>query len=177
MKNLILYCLFLALFLISCSTSQFGWKSSTESKTDEGTPALIEDFDPLTLDDDDIIITPKDSKPVEKNRSQDRIQGNSETVSTDYSTGEMVQVQGHRVQLLTAKDEQKAWEAKREAILKFAEDVYLIHEASQYKLRVGDCQSYEEAKDLVGKAVQKGYHDAWIVRCKVNVLKSELPGQ
>lgn len=168
-KNMIFILLCIILFL-SCSSSQFGWKSGSEKPEDDST--LIEDFDPLSLDDDDIIVTPKESQDEVGNQAQ----GGSDLDPAARPGKEVVQIPGYRVQLLSTKQEYGAWEAKKEAILKFEEDIHLVHEASLYKLRVGDCRTREEAEALVEKAVRKGFREAWIVRTKINVRKSELPG-
>jgi len=170
MKKNMIFILFCIILFLSCSSSQFGWKSGSEKPEDNST--LIEDFDPLSLDDDDIIVTPKESQVEVGNQAQ----GGSDLDPAAVPEKEIVQIPGYRVQLLSTKQEYGAWEAKKEAILKFEEDIHLVHEASLYKLRVGDCRTRGEAEALVEKAVRKGFREAWIVRTKINVRKSELPG-
>jgi len=159
------------LFLFSCSTSQFGWKREPEPGGKEKS-VFKEDFDPLSLNDDDIVILPEETtsqkevveKPVHEKPA----------VGEEKSGEEMIQ--GYRIQLLATGDEAQARKAKRDAIFKFQEHVYLVFEAPLYKLRVGDCQTKKEAEALRKEAAQKGFRDAWIVPSKVySRVDSETP--
>lgn len=155
---------FFILFMLSCSTSQFAWKTESESEGEEKKQgALWEDFDPLSLNDDDIVVPSAEREyqtGLEERPEQEGIPSEEEG-----SGGEMVQ--GYRIQLLATGDEAQAREEKRKAIFNFEESVYLDFESSLYKLRVGDCLTKREAEDLREKAIQRGFRDAWIVRSRV----------
>ena len=146
--------------LTACSTSQFGWKAEGDSASKS---KYIEDFDPLSLEDDDIVIGPtgrassSDDEDVSLLSPSDSRAGESEP--------EMIP--GFRVQLLATGDELQAREAKRDAIFKFQVGVYLVFEAPMYKLRIGDCRTRKEAEALRGQAVRSGFRDAWIVPSKI----------
>jgi hypothetical protein len=163
--------LFLLLFfIVSCSTSQFGWKSEPkpEKKSSQG-KGYVEDFDPLTLEEDDIVVRPKEESPINE--------GNGETAakpvpSEDLAFHEGGMIQGFRVQLLATTDENQARDAKKRAIFKFQSGVYLIFEAPHYKLRIGDCATKKEAEELKKEAFRNGFQDAWIVPSKVFQLKN-----
>ena len=65
-------CVALLLFLIaSCSTSQFGWKSESgsEKKSSQG-KGYVEDFDPLTLEEEDIVVSPQEKSLIEKDEEE-----------------------------------------------------------------------------------------------------------
>lgn len=150
-----------AVFLLfSCTASQFGWK---EGSTDEQKPVkqkMIEDFDPLTLDDDDIVV------PIPERGIQTESAGRTRTVPlpTEEESSDEEMTQGFRVQLMATGDEAMAREMQRDAIFKFPEvDVYLTLDGSLYRLRIGDCLTRRDAELLREEAVRKRFHDCWIV--------------
>jgi hypothetical protein len=164
-------CVALLLFLIaSCSTSQFGWKSESgsEEKSSKG-KGYVEDFDPLTLEEEDIVVNPQEKTPIEES-GEDVVKP---TPSEDLAIHEGGMIQGFRVQLLATTDENQARDAKKKAIFKFQTGVYLVFEAPHYKLRIGDCAARKEAEDLKKEAFRNGFPDAWIVPSKVYQLKEE----
>jgi len=165
-------CLVLLLFFItSCSTSQFGWKSEPkpEGKSSKG-KEYVEDFDPLTLDEEDIVVSPREESPINK---EDREDIAKQAPSEDLVIHEGGMIQGFRVQLLATADENQARDAKKKAIFKFQSGVYLVFEAPHYKLRIGDCATRKEAEELKKEAFRNGFRDAWIVPSKVYQLKDE----
>ena len=160
--------LVLILFMFSCSASQFGWKAESESGDRAGDKGrYLEDFDPLSLDDDDIVI--RSVKNADSTNDEDE----SILIGTQPESEESAQemVQGYRVQLLATGDEFQAREAKKNAIFRFEEGVYLIFEAPLYKLRIGDCQTRREAEQLRENAVRNGFGDAWIVPSRIFLKK------
>lgn len=153
-------------FMLSCSASQFGWKAEDEIRNQRAEKSgFIEDFDPLSLNDDDIVITPVE-KPL-PSAEEEKPAPIMQTPTPDKSTPEIMQ--GYRVQLLATGDEPQAREAQKSAIFRFEEGVYLVFEAPLYKLRIGDCQTRREAEELRQKAVRNGFHDAWIVPSKIQI--------
>lgn len=156
--------------LLSCSTSQFGWKAKPESVEKKGTKGvLVEDFDPLSLNDDDIVILP--TEKASGSETKEGTEMEKVTLDTEKPSGETVQ--GFRIQLLATKDEIQAREARKNAVFKFYEKVYLVFESPHYKLRIGDCTTKKEAEELKMKAIQNGFPDAWIVPSKVYPSKDE----
>jgi len=160
--------LFLWVFLVylGCASSQFGWN---QEPGDSGENVKMnEEFDPLSLDDDDISIDIDKAAGTEKTEqpASSDIQYNN-PVSTDLTSGEDKTVQGFRVQLLATSDEEMAREEKKRAVFKFEDKVYLIFDAPMYKIRVGDCLTRKEAEELKKQAVSQGFTDAWIVPSQV----------
>ncbi|MCJ7813687.1 SPOR domain-containing protein [bacterium] len=153
----------LILFLLSCSASQFGWKEGPVTGKNESS-GFIEDFDPLTLNDDDIVIDPVD----QSEQSESTIQSQLDEIPSEQEAIEKEMVQGYRVQLLVSRDEERAIEEKKKAIFQFPEvGVYMVFETPYYKIRIGDCQSEKEAEQLKNEAIRKGFNDAWQVPSKV----------
>ncbi len=153
---------FLLLFIVSCSSSQWGWKPENESG-DRGARKqnMVEDFDPLSLNDDDIIVT-----PAAVNKSKEEQRG-EETIPTEVEMKQREVVNGYRVQLIAVKDEDAARKVQEKAIYLFEEEVYLIFDTPNYKVQVGDCKTEEEANELVQRARSLGFSDAWKVPAKV----------
>ena len=157
-------------FVASCSTSQFGWKTEPEGEK-KAQSGYVEDFDPLSLNDDDIVVQPREeAASTEEERSPE---AEKIVVPPEKPAEEMVQ--GYRVQLLATGDEVQAREVKKDAIFKLEEDVYLVFEAPLYKLRVGDCRTKREAEGLRDEAIRKGFRDAWIVPSKVYRTVGDAP--
>ncbi len=153
----------LILFLFSCSVSQFGWKEGPVTGKKESS-GFVEDFDPLTLNDDDILIDPVDRSE----QSESTIQSQLNEVPSEQEATDKEMVQGYRIQLLVSRDEERAIEEKKKAIFQFPEvGVYMIFETPYYKIRIGDCQSEKEAEQLKNEAIKKGFNDAWQVPSKV----------
>ncbi|MBN2030497.1 SPOR domain-containing protein [bacterium] len=155
--------LIIVLLLLSCSASQFGWQEGPVTGENESS-GYIEDFDPLTLNDDDIVIEPVDRTEPSQNPSRSEL----ETPSSPLPGNEEEMIQGYRVQLLISRDEELATEAKKRAIFQFPEvDVYMVFETPYYKIRIGDCLTEKEAEQLMNEAIRKGYDDAWRVQSKI----------
>lgn len=152
-----------ALIILSCSTSQFGWKGeSKQPKQEAKTSPYDEDFDPNSLNDEDI--NPAMDKAIIQSVKQTKTdKAPAEKGKISFETA----VNGFRIQLLATKDENQASDIKKQAILKFQEKVYLIFDPPYYRIRVGDCVTEQDAKTLKDEAINKGFADAWIVQSKV----------
>jgi hypothetical protein len=159
MKRTAGWSILLVLPILACSLSQFGWKGeSPKTEKEAETSAFREDFDPLTLPEEDVKVVSRGGaaarqpvvKPIVIPKTE-RSQASGETV------------QGFRVQLIATTDENHARDVKKNAMLRLKNKVYLIFEAPHYKIRVGDCTSREEAKSILEDAVTNGFPDAWIV--------------
>lgn len=159
----------LIVVLSSCATSQFGWESepSHEKKTSKDEHKYKEDFDPLLLKENEIVVEPTES----------RIQPQNDMLALNTAeTPEAVQtetrgVPGYCVQLFATEDEARAREFKKNAMLKLASDVYWVFESGMYKIRTGNCQTRKEAEISLQNIRQKGseFRDAWIVKTRIQL--------
>ena len=155
------------LFLMACATSQFGWAPDPAADGDKKTE-MNEDFDFVELDDDEPVIGSDESKDstaeiaMPNNRS---IGSEINSDAADKDEGTMIL--GHRVQLASFEDESNAREARKDALFKFQQKVYLIFDSGLWKLRIGDCKTPEEADALRDLAVRRGYPGAYKVVSKV----------
>jgi len=155
----------LAAFLVQCAGGRKLEKP--EAKEKAALRGINEDFDPLSLNDDDL--TPE----LEK-KAEEKTPGGQEPSTTQRAPADTTQpVPGYRVQLTATTDEQTARAIFREAMLKFPESVYFVYENPYYKVRVGDYVSRAEAEALQQRAVDRGFPDAWVVRTTVRVEPKE----
>lgn len=170
-RHILVFILFSLIIIAGCSSSQLGWKAEDGSSDKQSAQkGMIEDFDPLTLEDDDIRVTPTRSQsPNEPVQNDIPILRESESQTSSQDL-----VQGFRVQLLATGDEVQAREAQRNAIFRFEEDVYLVFEPPLYKLRIGDCSTRKDAESLKEKAHSNGFRDAWVVPSKIDPRKAGL---
>ncbi|MFQ6093143.1 MAG: SPOR domain-containing protein [bacterium] len=121
----------------------------------------VEDFDPLSLNDDDIL-TPEAKGAAEE------VEGERPKIGSETEESERIeQVQGYRVQIFVSSNRENAQKILAEAEQIFPEGVYLKYDAPYYKVRIGNCLTRREADLLQEKAVRHGYRDAWVIRSLV----------
>jgi hypothetical protein len=148
---------FIGIFLLACAGSK-------EVIREDVDPEIVlvydESFDPLSLEDDDIVIgiesSAIDSEGGTSNKSQDAI-----TIK---------EINGFRIQILATNDISKASLFELEAAERFkfeGHKTYLLFEAPLYKIRVGDCKTRQEADKLRDLAKKYGYREAFLVKTKI----------
>jgi len=123
-----------------------------------------ESFDPLSLDDDDIVI-------AEASLTKKEIENKPVVIEEKIIPKEM---NGFRVQILATKNIETASLFEQEATERFGSlehKTYLIFEAPLYKIRVGDCKERAEAENLRDLAKQYNYREAFIVKCKIQFVE------
>jgi hypothetical protein len=72
-------------------------------------------------------------------------------------------VRGYRVQVMISQDENELIKLKNTLLQSLNEDIYIIFELPNYKLRIGDFISRKEAESFQEKIVKLGYRTAWVV--------------
>ena len=85
------------------------------------------------------------------------------------------QVQGFRVQLISTRDEEEARSVMRNAVISFAEPTYREYDNPYYKIRVGDFKSRYDASKVQEKAIELGFHEAWVVRAMIWERPQQTP--
>ena len=135
-----------------------------ETKGDKKKVEQVEDFDPLSLDDDDLLLQQaKESTPIREGEREE-VRG---IVPGTKEVKESEQVQGYRVQIFVSSSLESAQKIMAEAEEYFPTEAYLQYDAPYYKVRVGNCLTRREGDLLKEKAVRSGYRDAWVVRSLV----------
>ena len=157
-----------------------------------------EDFDPMSLDDDDVSLAEiwgthsvqgtrvpraregeaaageaRESEEVSKAPEEEETLADSvDTLRpAEVGTVEMEKVSGWRVQIVARESLEVAQRAKEKAMDVFDVPVYLQFEVPYYRVRIGDCRTLIEAEKLVRVARRKGYKTAFRVRTEILVEK------
>jgi len=149
-------CLALLPHLSACATSS----APSVSSGGRQLTAIREDFDPVTLNDDDFLIVPGE--------------GRKEVVETvvppDLVTDRpQHMVTGFRVQIAAVLDKSRAETIRDAAQQQLKQLIYVIYdpETLLYKVHVGNFRSADDAGSLRIDARSSGYAEAFVVRTKV----------
>ena len=121
-----------------------------EAKGETEEVEQAEDFDPLSLNDDDVT-EPELEKPGEATGRE--TEEGSDVRPDTLNVEAFEQVQGYRVQIFLSSNLENAQKIVEEAHGVFSEQAYLEYDAPYYKVRIGDCLTRREA-DLLR---EKGY--------------------
>ncbi len=120
-----------------------------------------EDFDPLSLGDAKVDVTPSSRSVDVADIDQILRSGAGDT------TSERTQIRGFRVQLISTRTEEEARSVMRNAVISFNHPVYREYDNPYYKIRVGDFLSRYQASKVQAEAIELGFHEAWVVRAMV----------
>ena len=96
------------------------------------------------------------------------LKDNGPMIDTDRSLDtNITEIEGFRVQVFATQDRNRADELQGELNIKFNEKIYIIFEAPNYKLRVGDFLDRDDAELMRMKLVSSNFPSAWVVRTKI----------
>ena len=76
-------------------------------------------------------------------------------------------VEGYRIQIYTGREASAAHRLESEARGSCPLTVYLSFEAPQYKVRLGDFATRDEALEWCDRLKRSGFNDAWVVRTTI----------
>ena len=79
----------------------------------------------------------------------------------------ITEIEGFRVQIFATQDRNKADQLQDKLALKFDEKIYIIFEAPNYKLRIGDFLDRDDAEILRMRLVSSDFPSSWIVRTRI----------
>lgn len=156
-----IFSVFIITLLLSCSSSR---KTTREETPEKKSPQYDESFDPLRLNDDEIVFK-EEPKPTTR---KDGTEGTE--IFKEPAEKEDKLIDGFRIQLFATKDIESATIAKKEAQFVFADDsvnIYVEFDSPYYKLRVGDFLDRDKAEQFREITKEKGYSSSWIVKTKV----------
>ena len=117
------------------------------------------DFDPDLLND------PEPNWPQIVNPLSDSFESESAISSKNESI--QADIEGFRVQVFATQDRRKAEGIKEELSFKFDESIYIIFEAPNYKVRIGNFLDRDDAEKLRIALVKESLSSSWIVRTKI----------
>ena len=116
------------------------------------------DFDPDKLNDPEprwpMIISPL-MPNMEKEKPENR---------TDTT---QIIVEGFRVQVLATRTRENADQLRQTLAEGYAEEIYIVFEAPNYKVRMGNFIDRRDAEALRQTLVKSGYLSAWIIRTRI----------
>jgi SPOR domain len=150
--------------VLNCSGSQETIRKDLPQQNPAAAGRYDESFDPLTLQDDDLVIT---ADSVQTSRGS----GESSSILPTQSAIPN-EAEGFRVQIMATNNIGTASLTEQEATARFSSQgfkVYLVFEAPLYKIRVGDCLERNAAEELRDKAKDFGYGGAFVVKSKINL--------
>ena len=114
-------------------------------------------FDPNNLVDPDprwpIISSPLDSENFMTNKS-----------SIDST---QIIIEGFRVQILATKQLAKAEKLQKDLSSILNQKIYIVFEAPNYKVRVGNFIDRNKAENFRKNIVKEGYQSSWIIRTRI----------
>ncbi|KPL03747.1 MAG: hypothetical protein AMJ73_05355 [candidate division Zixibacteria bacterium SM1_73] len=160
-NSTILWTILFLLFFSSCSLLPRG-----EGLEDPRTKGEKE-FDPLGFEQDRVIVTEEeypttneDSIWLEKKR-REKTEGEG-TEESESSVQEKV----YRVQFFATKYPDEARQVADSVESQLSEKTYISFKVPYYWIRVGDCETKEEADFLLEKIKRLGYGESWVVEIK-----------
>ena len=123
------------------------------------------DFNPDLLND------PEPNWPQIVNPLSDSFE--SESIISSKNDSIQVDIEGFRVQVFATQDRKKAEGIKEELLFKFDENIYIIFEAPNYKVRIGNFLDRDDAEKLRMELVKESLSSSWIVRTKIQAEVKE----
>lgn len=112
----------------------------------------------------DLLVDPEPRWPEILNPLSDNEVKTSASRSLDSN---ITEIEGFRVQIFATQDRNKADQLQEELALKFDEKIYIIFEAPNYKLRIGDFLDRDDAEILRMRLVSSDFPSSWIVRTRI----------
>jgi len=94
----------------------------------------------------------------------------SKIISNTISDSLLVEIEGFRIQIFATQDRNKAENIKKDLETVIAESVYIIFEAPNYKVRIGNFLDRESAEKLRQEMVKKNFPSSWIVRTRIQPM-------
>tara|TARA_Y100001970_G_scaffold195832_1_gene238061 strand:+ start:518 stop:940 length:423 start_codon:yes stop_codon:yes gene_type:complete len=87
-------------------------------------------------------------------------------------TDSMIIIEGFRVQVLATRDRFNAEKLQLELEQIFQHKIYVIFEAPNYKVRIGNFIDRQKAEAFRIELAKKGYSSAWIIRTKIDPVNN-----
>ena len=169
-KPIAVLVLLLGLLMTGCSALRL--RPVEQRITDPRTEAE-ESINPLGFKQDREIITQQEYGNQSKAQAKlEERKTRSESDSLGIKAYEYVTV--YRVQVYASKNRSQA-EAFADSIetVFTREKVHTEYQAPYYRVRVGDCKSFDEAEELLNRVEKTGFKEAWVVKARVRMGSGE----
>lgn len=115
-------------------------------------------FDPDKLKDPEPR-WPKVVSPFSLDTKELKLAGNSDS--------SQVIIEGFRVQVLATSSQENADRLRDELAIEYGKDIYIVFEAPNYKVRIGNFIDRRLAEKLRLELINKGYPSSWIIRTRI----------
>ena len=115
-------------------------------------------FDPDKLKDPEPQ-WPKVVSPFSSDTKELKPAGNSDS--------SQIIIEGFRVQVLATSSRENADRLRDELSIEYGEDIYIVFEAPNYKVRIGNFIDRRLAEKFRLELINKGYPSSWIIRTRI----------
>ena len=102
---------------------------------------------------------PKVVSPFSLDTRELKLAGNSDT--------SQIIIEGFRVQVLATSSQENAERLRYELAIEYGKDIYIIFDAPNYKVRIGNFIDRRLAEKLRLELINKGYPSSWIIRTRI----------
>lgn len=83
------------------------------------------------------------------------------------SDSSQVIIEGFRVQVLATSSQENADRLRDELAIEYGKNIYIVFEAPNYKVRIGNFIDRRLAEKLRLELINKGYPSSWIIRTRI----------
>jgi len=115
-------------------------------------------FDPDKLKDPEPR-WPKVVSPFSLDTKELKLAGNSDS--------SQIIIEGFRVQVLATSSQENADRLRYELAIEYGKDIYIVFDAPNYKVRIGNFIDRRMAEKLRLELINKGYPSSWIIRTRI----------
>ena len=115
-------------------------------------------FDPDKLKDPEPR-WPKVVSPFSLDTKELKLAGNSDS--------SQIIIEGFRVQVLASSSQENADRLRYELAIEYGKDIYIVFDAPNYKVRIGNFIDRRLAEKLRLELINKGYPSSWIIRTRI----------
>ena len=115
-------------------------------------------FDPDKLKDPEPR-WPKVVSPFSLDTRELKLAGNSDS--------SQIIIEGFRVQVLATSSQENADRLRDELAIEYGKDIYIVFDAPNYKVRIGNFIDRRLAEKLRLELINKGYPSSWIIRTRI----------
>ena len=102
---------------------------------------------------------PKVVSPFSLDTKELKLVGNSDS--------SQIIIEGFRVQVLATSSQENADRLRDELAIEYGKDIYIVFEAPNYKVRIGNFIDRRLAEKLRLELINKGYPSSWIIRTRI----------
>ena len=115
-------------------------------------------FDPDKLKDPEPR-WPKVVSPFSLDTKELKLVGNSDS--------SQIVIEGFRVQVLATSSQENADRLRYELAIEYGKDIYIVFDAPNYRVRIGNFIDRRLAEKLRLELINKGYPSSWIIRTRI----------